>query len=180
MIARSVTRPRLPEAFRSGPRAGPEGKGMTLSDQDFFFDEEPTPKADKPAPKGSGRPAASKGAAAKPAPAAAAAAPAPVSVFDSSVSMPIAGMLAVIGLLIGIIGGFLLGQSMAASTVASPDAAIPGAASTQQGATSGSMTGTGTNAPALTPQQMQQGQLPPGHPQVSGGTNTAPSNTTTP
>jgi hypothetical protein len=136
-----------------------------VSDQDFFFDEEP--EAPKPAGKGT-KPAsppaappakatASKAAPAKPA--------APVAEVDtepsaSFIEQPttwaIASLLAVAGLLLGAILGYLLGIGMA-----KPAAVVP--AATSPAATVPAASGT----PAvLTTEQIQAG-MPAGHPAVS-------------
>jgi hypothetical protein len=128
-----------------------EGKGNDVSDQDFFFDEEPA--KDKPAAGKPAQPARKSTGA--PAPAASAPAAAATPLFEQSVSMAVAGMIGVIGILIGVILGFLLGgmNGAAVNTTASPTVEPLN-------------TGTGT-APVLTPEQ-QSGGLPAGHPNVSG------------
>ncbi|MDI6713065.1 MAG: hypothetical protein QMD96_07495 [Anaerosomatales bacterium] len=77
-----------------------------------------------------------------------AAAPAKQQVFQQSVSMTVASLVAVIALLLGVIVGYL----------------IP------RGASTSTPTDTGAIAPQLTPEQLQSGQLPPGHPDISGMT----------
>jgi hypothetical protein len=142
-----------------------------VSDQDFFFDEEDEKPA-KAAPKSSSKPAG-KPAARKPAGKAAAAAPAAAatgSFFDQTVTMSIASLLVVCGLLVGLIGGVLIGQARA-NSVPGVDAAAAGAGgqAAQQ-------------APQLTQDQLNSGQLPPGHPSIGAGgaTGTAqPSQTAT-
>ncbi|MCL4079314.1 hypothetical protein MX659_06930 [Coriobacteriia bacterium Es71-Z0120] len=74
-------------------------------------------------------------------------APAKQQVFQQSVSMTVAALVAVIALLLGVIIGIL----------------IPTGGS-------GTTTDTGAVAPQLTPEQLQSGQLPPGHPDISGMT----------
>lgn len=133
-----------------------------MSDQDFFFDEEPAKKDDKPAKSAAGKSTAkSGGAPAKPAPAKAA--PVATPFFEQNVSMAVAGMLGVIGILVGVIIGFLLGGIGAPAT----DTVLSNSpASTSTGVGAG-----GQTAPALTPEQMQQGtggNLPAGHPKISG------------
>ncbi|MDO8963766.1 MAG: hypothetical protein Q7W30_04655 [Coriobacteriia bacterium] len=148
-----------------------------MSDQDFFFDEEPA-KAEKAAPKSTTKAATSKPVAKTTAAKAAPVAPAePASMLDQNVSMGVAGMLAVVGILVGVIIGFLMGGAMGAQQAAVPPATTP-AASTPMG--SGSAAPAGSNPAPLTQEQMQQGangQLPSGHPNISGG---AAGSTTTP
>jgi hypothetical protein len=73
--------------------------------------------------------------------------------------MTIAILIGVIGILLGAVIGLFVGRSMAVPSVAvSPTTGAP--AATQQ-------------APQLTPEQLQGGQLPAGHPSV-GATTTAP------
>ena len=134
-----------------------------MSDQDFFFDEDT--KADKPAAKAS----AKGGTAAKPA-AKSAAKPVDsgaVSMADQAVSMTVAVLIGVIGVLLGAIIGLFVGKSMAVPTLAAETGAI-----TAPGGT-GSTAATGT-APQLSPEQLQNGKLPAGHPSI-GGTGTASS-----
>jgi hypothetical protein len=122
-----------------------------LSDQDFFFDDE---EADDSAKTEDKKPAAKTGSASKPAPKVAAkpapkpaekaeqAAPAESgSFFDQNVTMAMAALIAVIALLVGVIGGFLLGGSNAATEVPTSSAVTPGA----------------TTAPQLTPEQGARG-----------------------
>jgi hypothetical protein len=147
-----------------------------VSDQDFFFDDdEPKPaKSTKPASGKStaskAKPAASsaKTTARKPAADAAPSQPAPSGGFmDQSMGMPVVSLLVVIGVLVGVIFGFLLGGAVQNQSVSAPSTI---------GAPAASGTGTtGTGTPGqLTPAQIQQG-LPAGHPAVSGAaTPTAP------
>lgn len=125
-----------------------------MSDQDFFFDEEeetvaPAKQSAKPSTKSS----ATKSSSAKSAPAARKSAPveaapaAGAGFFEQSVSMSVAALMTVIGLLVGVIIGF----------VVAPD-----------GGTSVSTTGTGAAAPQLSSDQLQSGDLPAGHPDISG------------
>lgn len=146
-------------------RRGSRGKGHEVSDQDFFFDEEPAKKekaADKPAKSGTSKsPTKSmpaKSVPAKSAPSKSAPAPVATPFFEQNVSMAVAGMLGVIGILIGVIVGFLLGGMGSAAILPTDTTLTAPAASTG--------TGTGT-APELTPQQ-QGGGLPAGHPSIGG------------
>ena len=135
-----------------------------MSDQDFFFDEDK--KADKPAAKAS----AKSGTAAKPA-AKSAATPADSgagSMADQAVSMTVAVLIGVIGVLLGAIIGLFVGKSMAVPTVAAETGAITAPAGM------GSTTATGGTAPQLSPEQLQNGELPAGHPSI-GGSGTASS-----
>lgn len=138
-----------------------------MSDQDFFFDEEEeeakpakssTRPAGKPAAKGAGKPAAA--AQAHRAPAAHETAASGGSFFEQSVTMTIASLMMVIGLLVGVIIGF----------VAAPKGT----------ATAGSTTTTGTGAaaaPTLTDEQMSTGVLPEGHPDISSMGGAVPTDT---
>ncbi len=137
-------------------------------DQDFFFEDEDVPtKADKsvtkaggskPAPKPAAKPAAKPG-------------PKPVAAqepafFDRQISVAMTGLIAVVALLVGIIGTMLF-----VGTPAAPVSTVPGAVG-----------GTGV-APQLSPQQLNSGQLPAGHPAIPGAgaaSGTAGSKTTTP
>lgn len=121
-----------------------------MSDQDFFFDDEPQAK---PAAKGSAGakgPAAAKSAStAKAGAPARQAAPATGSFFAQSVSMAITSLVAVIALLVGLIVGLLIPTGGSAVPTTSP------AAST---------------APSLTQDQLNSGELPAGHPDIGGTT----------
>jgi hypothetical protein len=137
-----------------------------LSDQDFFFEDEEADTTEKTEAK---KPAAKNGAASKAAPKAASkpvvkAEPAEKaeqaasgSFFDQSVTMAMASLIAVIALLVGVIGGFLLGGSNTAGEVPASSAVAPA----------------GTTAPQLTPEQMNSGKLPQGHPTVGAGAGAA-------
>jgi hypothetical protein len=141
-----------------------------LSDQDFFFDDEEAEAAEETEAK---KPAAKRGtasktastSASKPAPKAAAkAAPASSgSFFDQQVSVAIASLIGVIALLVGIIGGYML---------AGPSTPVAPSAGTTQ-------TTPGAVAPQLSPDQLNSGQLPAGHPAV-GGAGATPSKPATP
>ena len=120
--------------------------GLHVSDQDFFFDED-----EKPAKSGGavrcqegGSIVFSQRVRVRPQ---AAAAPAAAQ----SVSMTVAVLIGVIGLLLGAVIGLFVGKSMAVPTVA----VTPGA---------GTGTGTTQQAPQLTPEQLQGGELPAGSP----------------
>ncbi len=130
-----------------------------MSDQDFFFDEDDQPKKDAPksggVKKGSG---SSRTAAAAAAPAA-----------EQSVSVTVTALVAVVAVLLGVIIGIFVGRGLATP-------AVPGvgAGATIEG-------GGATEAPQLTPEQLEGGALPEGHPEIGGGgpggaaTDTAPS-----
>jgi len=66
--------------------------------------------------------------------------------------MTIAILIGVIGILLGAVIGLFIGKSLAV-----PTAAVVPAATT-----------TGQSAPQLTPEQLQGGQLPKGHPAIGG------------
>ena len=126
-----------------------------MSDQDFFFDEDekPAKSAGKPAPKKAGSSPARSGSGS-----AASATAAPASA--QSVSMTVAVLIGVIGILLGAVIGLFVGKSMAVPTVAS----IPSAGGTTSE----------QSAPQLTPEQLQGGQLPAGHPSVGGAATGTP------
>ena len=118
-----------------------------MSDQDFFFDddEKTAAKSDNKAKKAgtpsTSRPAAKTGARPAAAPAAASA---------QSVTMTMAILFAVIGLLLGVVIGLFIGTTLnpsSATTANSPATVV---------------------APTLTQEQMNAGQLPAGHPKVTG------------
>ena len=141
-----------------------------MSDQDFFFDEEetaPEPKTGKDT--GAAKPSVNRSA--KPAPTARASAPKPAAkaaaatsgpaFFEQNVSMTIAALMTVIGLLVGVIIGFVAapdGTTFSTGTSATP-------AATDSGAT----------APELSEEELSSGALPEGHPDISsmGATGTA-------
>jgi hypothetical protein len=138
-----------------------------VSDQDFFFDEEEeeakpakssTKPAGKPAAKAAGKPAAA--AQARRAPAARETAASGGSFFEQSVTMTIASLMKVIGLLIRVIIGI----------VAPPKGATTagGATATDNGAAA---------APTLTDEQMSLGVLPEGHPDISSMGGVVPTGT---
>jgi len=112
-----------------------------VSDQDFFFDEDEKPE-EKPEPKKSGS------SSTKQAPAKARSTAGPAS--ERTVTMTIASLIGVVALLVGVIIGIL----------------IPAGGSTNLPApTQG---GTGVSAPQLTPEELESGSLPEGHPDISG------------
>jgi hypothetical protein len=91
-----------------------------VSDQDFFFDEEPVPEPQKPSKQGRGpapKPAAQTPARRKGAPVA------PTPFFDRSTTYAVALLLAVIGLLVGVLGGYVYGNSAAQPAKTSTPAA---------------------------------------------------------
>jgi len=114
-----------------------------VSDQDFFFDEDEQPKADAPKASGSKKGSSSSKAAAS-APAA------------QSNSMTVTILVGVIAALLGVIIGIFVGRSLAAPAVVAPTTgAIQGGTTTEQ-------------APQLTPEQLEGGELPKGHPDIGG------------
>lgn len=126
-----------------------------MSEQDFFFDEDEQ-VAEESAPKSAERPARAQ--AAKSAPAATAATTA------QGISMTVASLIGVVALLAGVVIGMLIpsGDNVPAPTATGT-------------------TGTTGQAPQLTQDQLDSGQLPAGHPNISGMTSgTAGSQTTTP
>lgn len=137
-----------------------------MSDQDFFFDEDETTAAEaaKPASKSASKATPGRSSAAKATPAAkttpAAKAPAakaaPASAGGSQVSLTVAALMTVVGLLLGVIIGFVLPGGGSSTTTGT----------TTTGAPAG-MGGTGSAAPQLSEDQLQSGELPPGHPPVA-------------
>ena len=127
-----------------------------MSDQDFFFDED-----EKPA-KSQSKSAPAKKPASSPAKGSTNSAPA----AEQSITYTVAALLGVAALLLGVIIGVLIPVNIGGSQTATPDAGL-----TQTGA---------VEAPQLTPEQMQSGALPPGHPSVGGSTGATGSATTTP
>jgi len=111
-----------------------------VSDQDFFFDEDqPAETASKPAPAKKG------GSGTGPA--------RPASGSEQSVSVTIVALVGVVAALLGVIIGLFIGRSMATPAVVAP-------------------TGTGAPqqaAPQLSPDQLEGGALPEGHPDIGGG-----------
>jgi hypothetical protein len=139
-----------------------------VSDQDFFSEGEETEPKDDKATKASGRTAPAKSgpkpASKAPAKATTAKVEQPAtSFFDQTVTMAMAILLAVVGLLLGMIVGYFVFSGGAQTTATAPD-------SLQTPST----TGTGTAAPPLTQDQLNAGQLPAGHPKVGGSTTTTP------
>ena len=119
-----------------------------MSDQDFFFDED-----EKPA-KTTGSSGSKQTASSAPKGSAAAASAAPVSA--QPVSMTIAILIGVIGILLGAVIGLFIGRSLAApSALNTPTTVAPT-----------------ESAPQLTPEQLQGGELPQGHPNIGGGAGT--------
>ena len=116
-----------------------------MSDQDFFFDEDEQPKA---AAEKAAKPEAKKSAAAK-SPAQAA----PAAAAGQGVTTTVAALIGVIALLGGLVIGILLPIGGASVPSATPSVVAP----TEGGASS---------APQLSPEQMQGGELPAGHPDI--------------
>jgi hypothetical protein len=153
-----------------------------VSDQDFFSEGEETELKEEKATKASDRggkttPAKSTTAraatnkpaarpAAKPAPKGAASkAPEPQpSFFDQTVTMAMASLLAIVGLLLGVIIGYFVFNGGGTPTVSTAPGSVQ----------SPSVTGTGTAAPPLSQDQINAGQLPAGHPKLPGSTTTTP------
>lgn len=118
-----------------------------MSDQDFFFDED-EPKAD--APKADAAPKKSTASSKPAAKAAVAAAPA-----EQSVTMTVTILVGVVTALLGVIIGIFIGRGIATPAVPASTGTVTAPAGQ-------------TNAPQLTPEQLQGGELPPGHPAVGG------------
>jgi len=119
-----------------------------VSDQDFFFDEDEQP-ATKAAEKGKAAPpkAPAKGAPAK----GGKAAPAQAS-GGIELTWTITALIGVVALLLGVIVGYSIPKSSSVGTT--------GSTTTQQQV-----------APQLSPEEMQSGTLPEGHPDISGMTS---------
>jgi len=115
-----------------------------VSDQDFFFDED-----EKPIEAAEEKPTRVQGQK-KPA-TRQATAPAGIQ----SVTMTVAALIGVVALLIGVIIGILIPAG------ASTSATIPTAG-----------TGSAVSAPQLTPEQLEGGELPAGHPDLGAGAGT--------
>jgi len=128
-----------------------------VSDQDFFFDEDeqPTGKAaEKPAKPG-GKSSAAKTVPAK------GGKPAPAQASGGiELTWTITALIGVVALLVGVIIGLAIPNNSAVDTT--------GSSGIQQ------------TAPQLTPEEMQSGQLPAGHPDISGMASGTASATTTP
>lgn len=119
-----------------------------MSDQDFFFDEDekPASKAAEKTQKPAAKPAASKNAPAK----AGASSAAPTG-GGIELTWTVTALIAVVTLLLGVIVGY----------------AIPKGSTVDTGTTG--LTGTsGQQAPQLSPEQLQSGTLPEGHPNIGG------------
>jgi hypothetical protein len=129
-----------------------------VSEQDFFFDEEPdakTPAAKGPASKAAA-PKASKQTpsdSGKPASKAVPVVEASPSEADQSTTWAVASLLGVVGLLLGAILGFLLGNSLPGTTTSTTPA--PAA-----------VTAPGAAPSTLTSEQINSGELPAGHPPI--------------
>ncbi len=125
---------------------------MDVSDQEFFFDEEEDAK-----PKSTKAAASKRDTVSRAAPVARSGS---ASFFEQNVSMTVAALMTVIGLLLGVIIGVLIPAGPSTTPVTSP-------------------TGGSISAPALTDDQLNSGELPPGHPDISGMTGGAGGSTTT-
>lgn len=137
-----------------------------MSDQDFFFDEEETTVTStketvKPSAKSESKPSpAARKSAPKPTnakPAAAKPAGGSSSFFEQSVSITIASLMTVIGLLVGVIVGFLVAPDGGTVSTGTPAAT----------------TDSGTMAPELSEDELSSGALPEGHPDIGSMSTTA-------
>lgn len=115
-----------------------------MSDQDFFFDEDEAPAeepkkapSETPKPKAQGRASGKHASAVQPAP---------------TVTMTVAGLIGVVALLVGVIIGILI--PIGASTPTSPASMSPPGA-----------TDSGEARP-LSPEELESGDMPPGHPDI--------------
>lgn len=133
-----------------------------MEDDDLFFEDdvaEETPA--QPAAKGStktaskapaGKAAASKAAGGSPAP------PRPQEGDEEEPGATMSVTIAVLGMIVALLIGFILGVVVEQRRIQAAPAGLSAAG--------------GAGAPALTPQQLQQGQLPAGHPNfgnIGGG-----------
>jgi len=119
-----------------------------VSDQDFFFDEDE--QTTKTAPKSAPAKKGSSGGSSS----------TPPSGTEQAVSITVTALVAVVAALLGVIIGLFIGRSMAAPAVVAP--AATGTPQQQQA------------APQLSPEQLEGGELPQGHPDISGGGAAAP------
>jgi hypothetical protein len=138
-----------------------------VSEQDFFFDEEPEPKA--PATKGAKAPATQGARPATKAPAKASSGPVTTRSehgADLSSLYATGALIGVVGLLLGAILGFLLGSALAGNNSATNAGGTGVPAPTLSGQT----------APTLTQEQLNATGLPAGHPAIgtSGTAVTTP------
>ncbi len=132
-----------------------------MSDQDFFFDEDDeTREGGSKDAEGAAKDRSSRKPADKPSrPKAEARRPEPASgsFFEQSTTMAIASLIGIIGLLLGVIVGFVMSGMLGAAAVPAPVAGqmtpVPGNSSGSPG--------------ALSNEQLQQG-LPAGHVPISG------------
>lgn len=142
-----------------------------MSDQDFFFDDEPETKtASKKGAAQKGGTAKAKPSQAKNAPARTGGSkPAPkgkaqeaVVDGETSFTLSVVILIAIIALLVGLIGGVLIGKSLSPGVVYTQEdtgTAAPGGM--------GGM-GSGGTAPTLSDEQIQGG-MPSGHPPLDEG-----------
>jgi hypothetical protein len=126
-----------------------------VSEQDFFFDEDEQPKQPaKQSAKSSDSTKSSK--------------PAAASSTPGSVTTTVTALVGVVALLIGVILGIFVGQSLATPTVSGNGGiSTPTQGAPQQGGMGQGGTGGEQAAPQLTPEQMQGGELPQGHPDIN-------------
>lgn len=132
-----------------------------MADQDFFFEEENDTKPVKPAKSGAKAETKSSGAksgskAASPVKPVTVRPGASSAVASQSVTLAVAGLMAVCALLVGIIIGLVIPRSGA-------DAGL-----STTGAPSGAA-GQVVPAPSLSSDQLKDGKLPPGHPSIQQG-----------
>lgn len=113
-------------------------------DQDFFFDEEETVVEEKPVAAKAKTTQVSEPKAAAPVGATGAAA------AVQTVTMTVAALIGVVALLVGVIIGIVIPVG-ATNSVPQP-----------------TTTGTSATAPQLSEEQLQGGELPQGHPDISG------------
>jgi hypothetical protein len=135
-----------------------------VSDQDFFFEDEPQ------APKPSGSRSKAPAAPASPKPRTPTASDAtvstpvtgaadPLAIADQSTTWAVASLVGVCGLLLGLILGFMLGTTLA-KNAATASVTTPAVSATTPAAVSG-------GGSTLTTEQLASGQLPAGHPAVN-------------
>lgn len=136
-----------------------------MSDQDFDFGDAPKAESKK---KTSAPKADSKANAKASAPA--------VSTGGFEMTYTITALIAVVTLLVGLIGGIFIGKSITPATITYEAQGDSGTQTMQEMMGGDEAEGAGGeiapgSAPALTEEQVQQGQtgMPAGHPDVSGG-----------
>lgn len=132
-----------------------------MSDQDFFFDEEEKPaQKQTPASSKSGSKQTSAGSKPdnkQPAKVTPKSAPAPQQSGGIELTWTVVALIGIVALLVGVIVGYAIPKGSTADSTGLPTQA----------------------APQLSPDQLESGQLPPGHPNIGGGSSAATGSATT-